>query len=522
MLFAIGSKALYAVTRVGLPPLTLAHVGLAEYGLWATCFVLVSYLGMTASGFTLVYLRHAARHHAQGDTAAISRLLSTGMLTMGSLGLVLLGLLALALPWLVEVFRVEPSQRELAARLWMGTCAVFLADMSLGAFGNVLHAVGRVREEQKVWMASFLLETLCIVLFLKAGWGTTGLLAAFAVRYLFSVSAAAWLAHRALPGLRIAPSLADRALLRDFFGYGTSVQVAGLMATALHSADRVLAGLLVGPQATAVFDLATKLPTTAASAPSSVSGVAVSAAARHDAQGDREGMRRLYRDATRMTVVSLGLLLPFLAAFAGPLTWLWLGRVPAQADVASVMALLGVGLCWHMMTGPASALFRGRGVIRAEYAYHGLRVLVLGAGCAAWWMALGGQAPAAALAGLAAAVAVAQTVSALIYLGAAHRLLTGSGAGFVRTLVLPMGGALALAFGLAALADGALASAMQAPGAGRADVLPVLLLAGAAWTGLFGALAWATLFDADERAALRARLAARWRRAGAAGRWGRA
>jgi len=60
----MGGKALYAVTRVALPPLTLAHVGLSDYGLWATCFVLVSYLGMTASGFTLVYLRRTAQHHA--------------------------------------------------------------------------------------------------------------------------------------------------------------------------------------------------------------------------------------------------------------------------------------------------------------------------------------------------------------------------------------------------------------------------------------------------------------------------
>ena len=88
MLFGTGGKLLYAATRVALPPLALAHMGLADYGLWAACFVLVSYVGMAASGFTLVYLRRTALHYAHGDVAAIGRLLSTGMLAMGAVALV--------------------------------------------------------------------------------------------------------------------------------------------------------------------------------------------------------------------------------------------------------------------------------------------------------------------------------------------------------------------------------------------------------------------------------------------------
>ena len=93
MVFAMGSKGLYAVSRVALPPLTLSYVGLAEYGLWATCFVIVSYLGMTASGFALVYLRKTAQFVAAGDTPAVSRLLSTGIFTMALLASALLALL---------------------------------------------------------------------------------------------------------------------------------------------------------------------------------------------------------------------------------------------------------------------------------------------------------------------------------------------------------------------------------------------------------------------------------------------
>ncbi|HSM20811.1 MAG TPA: oligosaccharide flippase family protein, partial [Rubrivivax sp.] len=298
MLFGTGGKLLYAATRVALPPLALAHMGLADYGLWAACFVLVGYVGMAASGFTLVYLRSTARLHAQGDVAAIGRLLSTGMLAMGAVALVLLAALWLALPALLDLFGVAEAQRVLARWLWLGTLTVFLADMSLGAFGSVLHAIGRVRQEQKVWVVAFLFETALIVGLLLAGWGVLGMLAAFAGRYLFSIGANAVLAWRALPGLRIRWRDFDRTLLRGFFGYGAGMQLSGLIATALHSADRLLAGVLLGPQAMALVDLAAKLPTTAGSISSSASTVAVSTSARHDVQGQPAALQQVYRDAS--------------------------------------------------------------------------------------------------------------------------------------------------------------------------------------------------------------------------------
>ncbi len=51
---------------------------------------------------TLVYLRRTALFHAQGDVAAIGRLLSTGMPAMGAVALALLAGFWLALPFLLR------------------------------------------------------------------------------------------------------------------------------------------------------------------------------------------------------------------------------------------------------------------------------------------------------------------------------------------------------------------------------------------------------------------------------------
>ena len=80
--FAMFAKVFYLVSRLAVPPLVLAHVTLAEYGLWSAAFVLIMYIGLTDVGFSNVYLRFVARFLAQGDIAASNRLLSTGVYTL--------------------------------------------------------------------------------------------------------------------------------------------------------------------------------------------------------------------------------------------------------------------------------------------------------------------------------------------------------------------------------------------------------------------------------------------------------
>jgi O-antigen/teichoic acid export membrane protein len=503
MLFGTGGKLLYAATRVALPPLALAHMGLADYGLWAACFVLVSYVGMAASGFTLVYLRRTALFHAQGDVAAIGRLLSTGMLAMGAVALALLAGLWLALPALLDLFGVAEAQRALARWLWLGTLAVFLADMSLGAFGSVLHAIGRVRQEQKVWVFAFLFETALIVGLLLAGWGVLGMLAAFAGRYLFSIGANAVLAWRALPDLRIRWRDFDRTLLRGFFGYGAGMQLSGLIATALHSADRLLAGVLLGPQAMALVDLAAKLPTTAGSIGSSASMVAVSSSARHDVQGQPAALQQVYRDASRITVAALALALPFMAWFAEPIARAWLGQNETQAAVAPLLVLLAVGLHMHMLTGPVNAMSRGRGSLRADFSYHGLRAVALAAALAVWWLG-----PVRSLPALVLALVAAQVLAAVAYLIYAHRRLCGAWTGLASRVLAPTLAAYALAGVLHAVL-------LPSAAGGRTDAISALALPLLLWLPSAAMLLAPQLLSGVERRALLQRLLRRrlWRTA---------
>lgn len=492
---AMLASLLYLATRLLLPPLVLHYLSLAQYGLWSTCFILIMYIGLTDVGFSSVYVRLTAQFHARGDIAAINRLLSTGVVCLLGLAAVVLSLLWLALPALLQWLQVAPAEHATARTLILGTAAIFLLDLSFGAYCYVLHGLQRIRAEKAVAVAGFVLEPLLLLAFLAAGLGILSLLLAFALRYLLSLAGFVYLAHRFLPGLALGPRHFDRGMLRHFLGFGVAVQASTLLSTALFSLDRVLAGFLLGPQGIALFELAGKLPIAAAAVPGNISNVAYPAAARHALHGAQAALRSLYLQASRATSVLCGLPLGFLAGFAAPIMAVWLGQHDSLAQLPLMLALCTLPTQLHITTGPGSALFRANGQLGNEFVYHALRLVALAACCTGAVLLYGGQALA-----LAAALALGTSLAALAYLWHNQRRLAISQRCLLTQVLLPG----LLPYGLAWLLHGAWRASVP-PQLGRLESMAYLAGFGVLYTLAWAACTW-RLLHPHERQWLRNRL----------------
>lgn len=427
--FSLFTKILYLLTRVALPPIVLSHVNLEDYGIWSIAFILISYLGLTATGFASVYVRLGAIAHRAQDLLGLSRLLSTGIACLGLLSVVLMAVLWWTLPWALEWLNVANDQRATARLLVLGCSAVFLTDITLGAYAYLLHGVGRIRDEQAIWTVAHLTEMIAVVVLLNVGFGVEALLMAFALRYSLSICSAACLLHRGLPELSLNIRHVNRATVRAFMGEGLVVQGSALLANALHSLDRVLAGWFLGSAGAALFELGNKLPSAALSIPSAVSGVALPAAARSQHATE---IRALYLRSTRLTGMLTALPMPFLALFSLPLCQFWLGNHAAVTHIATLMSMLSVAGHIHILTGPGSSIFRGTGSVRNEFNYHGLRIVWLTAAVGiAWWS------QSMTTVGLATALMLGGSGAALCYLVWNHRLLAGNLSGFWTSVLCP-------------------------------------------------------------------------------------
>jgi O-antigen/teichoic acid export membrane protein len=334
-----------------------------------------------------------------------------------------LAVLYAALPLALDLLRIEGPARANASMLVMGTACVFVADMTLGGFAYLLHDLQRIRLEQQICVAACTLELLLIVAFLHAGFGVTSLLAAYALRYAFSLGLTIRQAFRLLPGLRVSPRLFDRSLLREFVGFGARVQASTALAMVLHSADRLVAGVALGPKAIALFDLGGKIPLAAMSVPGAITHVTLPAAAAIDGRADDGASRRLAELCLRASrAISLASAIPmgFLAAFSAPICRAWLGERPDLAVLPLIMTLTAMAAHLNIITGPASATFRSQGNVGNEFVYHGLRIAAIAAGVGIGIAVLPGGVTVTALAwGVAGGISLA----AVIYLVYSLRVL---------------------------------------------------------------------------------------------------
>ncbi len=503
LLVVLGARLAYIATRIGLPPLVLAHVGLAEYGLWAACFVLVAWTGLGPIGVGMVMVRGVAEAAARGDVRGMGHRMADATVLIAALAAAVLGAVALATPWLLALFKVDAHLRDTASGVFIGTCAIVLVEACLAAPSLALQGLRRTTEEQFAWVAGFVVEALLIVGLLWAGAGLAGLLAAFATRSVVTMGLAAWQLRRLVPGLRMALSAGWLARCTALFRQAASLQASQVAAIALQSMDRVAAGMALGPAGTAVMDLGGKFSSTTAAVAAAVCGNVTAHSAHHHAVGDRGGLAAAVHQGLSQTALLLALLCPPLAFLAGPLLGAWLGASADLSAIAPVLVASTLAAHAMLLTGPANAALRASGDLRPELALHALRLALALAG-----IGLALLATATTAGAIATGLAAGTLAAAVLYLPFAHARLGLPQGRWLRACLAPAtAGYLSAAAGALAVSQAwglPLGDVAAWSGLGRLQALQALALGGAVHALVFAVLAWAWLLDTATRARLAA------------------
>lgn len=491
-------RVLYLGSRVALPPVILGYVSLEEYGIWASCFIVITYLGMSAFGITNVYIRYVAEYRARNDTEAINRLVTTGVGVTTAIGLGVIVILWFALPWVVDAFRISPDLHHTAVVLMFATCVTFVLDLTLGAFGQVLVGLQRIAAQTGVWVAASCLEAMVIVVLLVAGLGLWALPVAFAVRFLVGTAAYVVLCKRALPSLAIGWRYVDRSVLPLFYGYGAIVQLAGLLGIFLYSIEKLIAGVFIGVAATALFDVGEKFAVMVSGIPSSINQVFLPAVSHLHTLEQREQTRALYLRGSRYIAMIGGLLMAYLAAFAGAVIVGWLGAAAEYRDAAFILTVFSVAFHLHVVTGPGSAIYRGTGVPARELVYPATQLVLVLVSVGAGFLLVGRTVEV-----IAVTVAASMVLSSFVYEAYTNRYLGVPQRAFATQVILPALVPYGIGFALAVV----LQPWFAAYPADRWAAFGSLITAGV----LYGLIAPLVLYrgfcDAHERAALRGQLA---------------
>ena len=276
------ANIIYMLSRLLLTPFILHFISLEEFGLWSLSFIILSYAGMGGFGVNSTYIRYSARYLAEGREKEISKLLSTGVTYMLSFSLLFCSVLILIMPFILERFHIDQSQRNLAATVFLGTAAVFCLELTLGGFKFILNGLHEFAKEKIVTTIASLFEIVAILSFLALGTGIKGLLYAFALRLFLDTFVCWTIVRTILPSLRISWKLVSKEHFRIFLGFGGKVQVLGIMGIMLTAIDRLFITAISGLAAGGMFEIGRKLPSSAGGISSSAFGPFLSTAAHHE------------------------------------------------------------------------------------------------------------------------------------------------------------------------------------------------------------------------------------------------
>jgi len=428
-LYTVIYNVWYLGSRLVLTPIILSYVTIEEYGLWSYCFVVLSYLALTAFGFNSTYIRYAADYRSRKENDKLNELISTGVITMLSFSILLFVIFYYLVPGLLNLLGIDPDLHQTARGLLLGTAAIFVLNFSLAGFQYILEGEQRIALVRKIHLVASVIEIVLIIIFFEAGLGVFALLWAYAVRLAFTIVLCTFFAYRVFPFLHISFRLYRKEALKAFAGFGNQMNLLGLLSLLINSVDRIFITKILHLEAVGTYEIGRKLPNIGLMLPSAIAGTLMPAASHLDGSAQQERLKRLYLTSTRYLMLLSSIPYAFLLFFAPQIIEVWVGK--AYPLSVQVMQILAAGTFINLFTGIGTACVRGIGRPRYEIQYMAVSAVLILALVVPLIREFG-------IAGAAWAYCIGQTFGSLYFLKLANGLFEVSWSRFLKKVFPPV------------------------------------------------------------------------------------
>jgi O-antigen/teichoic acid export membrane protein len=484
---ALGIYAVYAASIASgllVTPILLDAIGDESFGIWSFIGAVTIYLSVLDLGVGPSVVRFSAEargRRAPEDTNAIA---SVGLALYGAIGLLTLPI-GLGLAWLVPVLVDTPD--DLA---WPARVSTFLVVLSiaarfpLGLFNNLLIGQQRFDLQNLANFVSTVLYALLVGIFIPNGGGLILLGALTLGTTLLRLALPLAWVRRELPGLRLSRRYLTRGRIRGLIVFSWSNFLVHVASKVVFATDIVVVGIVLGPEAAALYAIPARLFTLAFGLGSVGTNLLYPALAEHEGAGEDERQRRLLLAGLRGAMAAAVLLALPLLLIPDLLIEGWVGD--GYGESSPVLVLLALVLLVHqpifLVTHFLIARARQREIARVLVAAGAANIVlsaVLASTIGLWGVALSTL--------LTDFAVLLYAVPALVAPAASLRIDA-----FVRAALRPVVPATAAA----------LLVLVAAARVAEPDTLLELLPLGLAWLIACGVSVWRFGFDEGERATI--------------------
>jgi len=330
LLTGTATKYVLLAVNVGLGvfmmPFTLRHLGTADYGLWMLVASMTYYFQLLDLGYGSGLVRHVSDADARNNTDRVNQILSTFAVVYSGLGLAAAAGVAGIVFFVIPHFPNLPAEHVWRAQALLAIMGARIAiGFPMTVFGAVTTARQRFALNNVVAIGFACANAAATYLVLAAGHGLLTLVAVTTAVNISSYAAYAWTARRAFPQIRLRPSSFSRALVGEVTAYSIYLFIIDIAIQIGFNLDNVVVGAVLGTSAVAIYAVALRIADYQRQLCNQFNGLLFPIVVRFGAAGQRDALRQLMIDSTRIALTLVVGVTICVIAFGRPLVVHWMG-----------------------------------------------------------------------------------------------------------------------------------------------------------------------------------------------------
>jgi O-antigen/teichoic acid export membrane protein len=319
-------------------PFLLRGLGIQAFGVWAllqSFSAVTGWLSLADLGVGLAATRHIADHASRDDVDARDRGIATTLLLCSTIGASFALLVAVIGPTVFPgAFNVPASLENPARFAVLVFSGQALFELIAGGAGACLDGLQRVDLSRLADAGRRTLVVGAAATTALLGGGLPGVAIAATSASAVGAVFALLLLRRQVSHI---PLRFDRSVARQLLRYGRSVWSLNVSGVLHRTMDRLVVGVVLGPAAVALVEIATQVQNGVAAVLGAASYTVASGAAWLHGLGGPERLRQLVLRASRYACLVTLPLCALVSTLAAPIIATWLG--PAYGDAADLVRL---------------------------------------------------------------------------------------------------------------------------------------------------------------------------------------
>lgn len=346
-----------------LTPYIIHRIGAHFFGVWAVLYGIANLSSLADFGLVGTLSKHVAEYWAKRDYIRLNKLISTGTVLFGTIAI--LASTALGLLRKLVFFALLHDASAYGPQL---VHAYFLlvpvVAFNILSFPLASVATGLQRMDITSVLSSVNLGSAAILsfVFLYAGYGLTGLVAATLIGSIISFTANLLIVRRLVPTLNISVRNATIGEASKIFAFSSQIYVVQMAVAIQNNVEKFLLARMTGALFAGWYEVAGDISVKVRSVPGLMLSPLLSAASDLHARQDEARLSKLYQRAHKYLAMFGIPLVVWTIAIATVFVHLWLGSAFSRV-VLPIRVLVPIQFL-SLATGPGVMILFGKGYVR--------------------------------------------------------------------------------------------------------------------------------------------------------------